>query len=163
MNKSKTIKAALYLRVEPTNDTPTQLLMTEESFIRQQKECRKFCKENGIEVYEEHIYREECFANERIESRITLTKLLQSIETKHDFDIVVVAQLDRLARQTDLTLEILDRLAQEGVGFCSATEKFDSRVGGGIVIKLLGAIAQCERETLKKRKVCDCCDCSLCV
>lgn len=158
MNKNITTKAALYLRVEPTNKTASGILQMEESFMAQEKICREFCKTHGIEISDEHVYRDVCSGSLAVEQRSELKKLFQATDDRHDFDIVIVSKLDRLARNTDILFSVLDRLAQEGIGLRSSTEQFNTEAGGGIIVRLLGAIAQMEREVLNKRK----CECSHC-
>lgn len=159
MKENKKIKAALYLRVKPTNGSPTDILETEESFREQEKLCRKFCQSQNIEINEDHVYRDVCEGDESLHFRSGLRDLIYTPAEKRDCDIVVVSRLDRLARRTKTLLEILDEVELGNLGFRSAMEPFDSTASGRHMLNMLGVFSEMERESIRKREAtCDC-DC----
>lgn len=143
MNKSKE-KAALYLRV-----TAEEIPAGEFSLKAQEKACRDFCATQGIEVNEAHIYRD--IAKGSDDLRPGLSAMLRAFETDY-VDTVIVYKLDRLTRKTKFLLNLMHNLAENGIGLRSATEPFDTNVGGGLIIQMLGTIAEAEQEMLRARR-----------
>ncbi|QQG38046.1 MAG: recombinase family protein [Candidatus Kaiserbacteria bacterium] len=145
MSKSKEIKkAALYLRVESE-----QIETGRPSLEAQEKACREFCATQGIEVSEAHIYRD--IGKGLDDFRPGLSAMIRTLETEY-VDTVVVYKLDRLTRKTKFLLNILHNLAENGIGFRSATELIDTEAGNGLIIHMLGALAVAEREVLQTRR-----------
>lgn len=163
MKKNKVIKAALYLRVPPSDGTPAELLKIEESFLEQEKVCRKFCQSQNIEVNEDHVYRDVCEGDESFHFREGLGELIYAPTKARGCDIVVISRLDRLARRTKTLLEILNEFELENVGIRSATEPFGLTTKDGFMVTLLNVMSKMERDIIKARGQCHCCDCSVCV
>jgi len=145
MNKSKEIKkAALYLRVESEQIEAGRL-----SLEAQEKACRDFCATQGIEVSEAHIYRD--IAKGLDDFRPGLSAMIRTLETEY-VDMVVVYKLDRLTRKIKFLFNIMHNLAENGIGLSSASEPFNTEVGGGVILHMLGALAEAEREVLRARR-----------
>lgn len=69
-----------------------------------------------------------------------------------DGDTVVVWKLDRLGRSTLHVLETVKKLTDRGVTLVSVTDGIDSSTSAGrMMIGVLGALAEYERELIKER------------
>lgn len=82
--------------------------------------------------------------------RAELEKLLKQLFAG---DVVVVARLDRLARSTRDLLNILDRIAKAGAGFCSMADRWADTTTphGRLMLTVLGGLAEFERELIRSR------------
>ena len=68
------------------------------------------------------------------------------------FDVVVVAKLDRLSRSMKHLLDTLDTLSNSGVAFASATQNIDTTTAAGkLMFNLLGAFAEFEATLISER------------
>ena len=69
-----------------------------------------------------------------------------------EFDVLLVAAFDRIARSTRNFLEIVDELTELGIEFVSAREAIDtSGPMGRMFITLVGSIAELERSLIVER------------
>jgi DNA invertase Pin-like site-specific DNA recombinase len=67
-------------------------------------------------------------------------------------DTLVVWRLDRLARSLSHLIELVNRLAREGITFKSLTERIDTASATGkLVFHIFGALAEFERNLIKER------------
>lgn len=67
-------------------------------------------------------------------------------------DALVVFAIDRLARNTVDTLDIVDSLSRAGKGFVSVREQLDSNTPHGrFTLTVIGAVAQMERDLIASR------------
>jgi DNA invertase Pin-like site-specific DNA recombinase len=67
-------------------------------------------------------------------------------------DTLVVWRLDRLARSLSNLIELVNRLAGQGIAFRSLTERIDtSSATGKLVFHIFGALAEFERNLIKER------------
>ena len=67
-------------------------------------------------------------------------------------DTVVVWRLDRLGRSLKHLIQIVEDLAEMGVGFKSLTEGMDTTTSGGkLVFSIFGALAEFERSLIRER------------
>jgi DNA invertase Pin-like site-specific DNA recombinase len=74
------------------------------------------------------------------------------IEYVREGDVVVVWKLDRLGRNTLHILETVKALTDRGVTLVSVTDGIDSSTPvGRVMIRVLGALAEYERELVKER------------
>jgi site-specific DNA recombinase len=72
----------------------------------------------------------------------------------HQFDLLLVYRVDRLARSVRGLAQILEELDQAGVAFRSATEPFDtSTPAGRMMVQMLGVFAEFERATIIDRVI----------
>ena len=71
---------------------------------------------------------------------------------RREFDVLLVAAFDRIARSTKNFLEIVDELHELGIEFISAREAIDtSGPMGRMFITLVGSIAELERSLITER------------
>lgn len=71
---------------------------------------------------------------------------------RREFDVLLVAAFDRIARSTKNFLEIVDELNELGIEFVSAREAIDtSGPMGRMFITLVGSIAELERSLIVER------------
>jgi DNA invertase Pin-like site-specific DNA recombinase len=69
-------------------------------------------------------------------------------------DTLVVWRLDRLARSLSHLIELVNRLAGEGIAFKSLTERIDTATATGkLVFHIFGALAEFERNLIKERTI----------
>lgn len=94
MNKNEK-NAAIYVRVS-TDD------QTEYSPDSQVKLCRKYAKENNIDIIEECIYREEGISGTKADKRPEFQKMIAKAKSKDcPFNIILVYDFSRFARNKD--------------------------------------------------------------
>jgi DNA invertase Pin-like site-specific DNA recombinase len=131
-------RAVLYARVS----TPDQHLET------QLYDLRKLAMQRGFEVVHEYCDRGISGGKAR---RPGLDSLLADAR-RGEFNVVLVAAFDRIARSTKNFLEILDELHELGIEFISAREAIDtSGPMGRMFITMVGSIAELERSILRDR------------
>lgn len=79
-------------------------------------------------------------------------ELHKMLEFMRAGDVLVVWKLDRLSRSLRDLLVLMERLKEMGVGFVSLTESIDTTTPGGrVMLSLVGAIAEFEREMVRER------------
>jgi DNA invertase Pin-like site-specific DNA recombinase len=78
--------------------------------------------------------------------------LTQALSHLRSGDTLVVWRLDRLARSLSHLIELVNRLAEQGIAFKSLTERIDtSSATGKLVFHIFGALAEFERNLIKER------------
>jgi DNA invertase Pin-like site-specific DNA recombinase len=83
--------------------------------------------------------------------RAGLDAMLSSAR-RREFDVLLVAAFDRIARSTKNFLKIVDELNELGIEFVSAREAIDtSGPMGRMFITLVGSIAELERSLITER------------
>jgi DNA invertase Pin-like site-specific DNA recombinase len=94
------------------------------------------------------IYREKVSGTRA--DRPQLAKLMAALEPG---DVVLVTKIDRLGRSTRELLELIERIAKAGASFRSIGDPlFDtSSSQGRLLVTLLAAIAEFERDLIKER------------
>jgi len=111
------MNAAIYARYSSENQRP-------ESIDDQISACRKFAHDHGYAVGEEHVFTDQAASGAR-KDRIGLATLLATSETR-SFEIVLVDDLSRLARDNYLMLSVLAELRFNGVRVVSVADGLDS-------------------------------------
>jgi DNA invertase Pin-like site-specific DNA recombinase len=67
-------------------------------------------------------------------------------------DTIVVWRLDRLGRSLRHLIDLVEDLAERGVGFRSLTEGMDTTTSGGkLIFQIFGALAEFERSLIRER------------
>lgn len=80
-------------------------------------------------------------------------KLNQMLDYVREGDIVYIHDFSRLARSTKDLLELVERMQGKGVHFVSNKENIDtSTPTGKLMLTMIGAIAEFERENLLERQ-----------
>lgn len=135
------IKAAAYCRVSTLlGQNPDNQLIP----------IREFCDARGFTLDACNEYVDMGISGAR-ERRPSLDKLLQDAK-RGKFKILVVVALDRLGRNVKNLLAILEELNSLGVKFISLRENIDlSTPQGFMIMTVLGAVAQLEREITRTR------------
>src|SRR6185436_6464133 len=110
-------KAAIYARYSSENQRP-------ESITDQVSACEKFAAANGHTVLVDHIYADEALSGAR-KDRPSLEALV-SAASSGDFEVVLVDDLSRLARDHYLMLTVMAELEYEGVKIISVADGIDS-------------------------------------
>lgn len=83
-------------------------------------------------------------------NRLELKKMLEYVR---EGDMVVVAEISRLARSTRDLLNIMDALSQKKVGFVSLKEAIDTTTAQGrFILTIFGALAELERDYILSRQ-----------
>jgi len=130
-------RAALYLRVSTFEQHPeTQLY-----------DLRGLAAQRGFEIVAEYTDK----LSGAKSKRPGLDRLLT--DARHgQFDVVLVAAFDRIARSVRHFLEVLDELTHLNIEFISFRENIDT--GGALgraVVVIIGAIAELERNLIVER------------
>jgi hypothetical protein len=111
------VRAAIYARYSSENQRP-------ESIEDQVASCRRLAKTRGFGVREEHIYTDLAASGAR-EDRAGPTAMRHA-GAAAAFDVVLVDDLSRLARNTLLLLSLLEELRFHGVRVVSVADGLDS-------------------------------------
>lgn len=138
------MKAVGYIRVS------TNAQAEDDKFgISSQKEIiEKYAKDNGYELVD--IYVEEGVSGVK-ETRPELDKILYG-EAEVDYDTVIVAKSDRIARDIKLYFYYLYTLEKKGVKLVSVAETFDDELGlGNVYRSILLFVAEQERKNICAR------------
>jgi len=131
-------KAAIYARVS----TPDQHVEA------QLYDLRDLAAKRGYTVIREF---EDRGVSGSKSKRAGLDAMLSSAR-RREFDVLLVAAFDRIARSTKNFLEIVDELNELGIEFVSAREAIDtSGPRGRMFITLVGSIAELERSLITER------------
>jgi|SRR5579863_632903 len=135
------MKIGVYARVSTKDkgqDTENQLV-----------QLREFASKHGWEVYNEYVDHETGAKSDRAEFQ-----RMFSDASKRRFDLLLFWSLDRLSREGVLeTLQHLNRLTINGIGYKSYTEQYFDSCGifKDAVISILATIAKQERVRLSER------------
>lgn len=78
--------------------------------------------------------------------------LAEALDFCRQGDTLVVWRLDRLGRSLTNLIELLNLLAERGIGFRSLSEQIDTTTSGGkLIFHIFGALAEFERELIRER------------
>ena len=131
------MRAALYVRVSTLA----------QNLDNQLDDLRKYVAQRGWP--EPVVYADR--ASGAKDSRPALDDLLKAAR-RRQFDVVVCWRLDRLGRNLQHLLGVLQELQALGVSFISLNEGLDATTPAGrLQMHLLGAFAQFERERIQER------------
>lgn len=138
------MKVALYLRVS-TSDQHCEV---------QARELREYCERRGWDIT--HEYRDEGVHAPKAGSRSTAPELnrLMADAKQHKFDAILVWKVDRFGRSVLHLHEQLAVLKSAGVRFLAVSQNIDTDASNpisGLLLNLLAAFAEFEREMLKER------------
>jgi len=142
--KNTSDKAALYIRVS------TDAQREEGYSIDAQKEAlRGYCMARGFKNYE--FYIDGGYSGSNL-NRPEITRLIQEARN-HTIRKCIVYKLDRLSRSQKDTLYLIEDIFNpNGVDFISINETMDTSTPlGRLMLGILSAFAQLERENIKER------------
>jgi DNA invertase Pin-like site-specific DNA recombinase len=96
---------------------------------------------------------EKVFAEKVSGARTDRKQLAKAIAALDTGDVLLVTRLDRLARSTRDLLNVLATISDKGAGFKSLSEAMidTTSAHGRLVVQILGAIGEFERELIKAR------------
>src|SRR6266699_6404284 len=115
----------------------------------QEQDIRAFAEKNDITLVK--IVRDEGVSGATAD-RPGLQELMQAAREKK-FDILIVWKLDRLFRDTKLTLQTLDELTSYGIEFRSVHEVFTHDSSGRFLLTLMASVAEMERKNIAHRMI----------
>jgi DNA invertase Pin-like site-specific DNA recombinase len=131
------MRAAIYARVSTSEQEPENQL----------QELRRYAEARSWAIAE-YIDRGVSGSKDR---RPALDKMLADAKRRR-FDVLVCWKLDRLGRNLRHLILLLDDLHAVGVGFVTLGEGIDTTSPTGrLVLHVLGAIAEFERERIRER------------
>ncbi len=141
-------RAAIYAR----SATVSQKVTGMASIDQQVAEGCQHCAERGYVLEEGYIY-QEIIGGKRERNRSYLPQLdaLRRAAKKHEFDILVIRSIDRLALETLFRAVILAELEKAGITIeCTNGEDLDDE-GTKMIEAIMEQGAQMERQNISKR------------
>lgn len=140
----KPVQAVMYARVS------TEEQATEGYSIKAQKDLLKsYAEKHNLTIISEYV--DEGKSGKSIDGRPQMLRLLEHAQQKK-FEVVVVYKLDRLARKTRDSLEIVETLNNHGVQLISLSENIDtSTPHGKMFYTVLSSLAEMERDQIVGR------------
>src|SRR5690348_12431101 len=136
----------IYLRVSTEEQRERQSIATQRDF------ANRYCDLHQLPI---HGF----YADDGVTGTIAIDRRPQGARLLRDarlkkFDQLLVYKLDRLGRETRLTLEAVAELENCGVRVRSMTEEFDSQTPiGRLMITMLSGFAAHERECIRERSM----------
>lgn len=113
----------------------------------QERDIRSFCARNDFELV--RVFRDEGYSGATAE-RPGLQEMLEWARAKR-FHVLVIWKLDRLFRDTKLTLQTVDELASSGIEVRSVQESFTHDSNGRFLLTIFAAGAEKERRDIALR------------
>jgi len=140
------VRAVLYARVSTEEQRERQSIETQIDYARQ------YCQREGLFIV--GVYKDESVSGiVPFEEREAGQSLLEDARKKK-FDLVLVYKIDRLGRDTRLTLTTIHHLETLGVDIRSLTEPFDtSAPHGRFMFTIFASVAQLERDNIRERSM----------
>jgi len=136
-------KGIIYIRVSSEEQTKGT------SLDDQENRCRKYCKDNNIEVLD--VFREEGVSAKTTDRK----KLLEAMEfcrkNKGRMEFFVVWKVDRFARNTEDHFAVKKILADSGVSLKSVTEPIGKDPSEALFETILAGFAQFDNAIRKQR------------
>lgn len=128
----------------------TEEQATEGYSIKAQKDLlSSYAEKHNLAIVSEYI--DEGKSGKSIEGRPQMIRLLEDVKQKK-FEAVIVYKLDRLARKTRDSLEIVETLGNHGVQLISLSENIDTTTPHGkMFYTVLSSLAEMERDQIVGR------------
>ncbi len=135
--------AAVYARYSSENQR-------RESITDQISACRRLAREQSLAIAEDHIYTDEAQSGARAD-RPGLAALLAAAPSG-EFDVLLVDDLSRLARDNHLMLSIIAELSSEEIRVISVADGLDSNdEESTLAIQVRGIFNELQLRDLKKK------------
>ena len=138
------MSVALYLRVSTEEQRERSTIETQRDF------AERYCALHHLTAFR-------VYADDGVSGILPLHGRPEGRRILHDarlhrFDQLLVYKLDRLGRETRLTLDAVAELEQCGVRIKSMTEEFDTATASGrLMLTLLSGFAAHERDVIRER------------
>ena len=130
------LRAAIYHRVSSEEQVEGY------SLDAQDRATRLYCEAHGWAITGEYRDEGKSARTDDLTKRPEFARMLADAEAGL-IDVIVVHMLDRFARNLRVTLETLERLERQGVGFVSISENMDFTTAiGRVILATLAAFAQ---------------------
>jgi site-specific DNA recombinase len=113
----------------------------------QETDIRAFCERNGLEL--KNVFRDEGYSGSTA-ARPGFQEMMAWARDRR-FDVLVVWKLDRLFRNTKLTLQTVDELSGFDIEFRSVQESFTHDSNGRFLLTIFAAGAEKERKDIAMR------------
>jgi site-specific DNA recombinase len=113
----------------------------------QEEDIRKFCERNHLDLL--RVFRDEGYSG-TTPDRPGFKEMMEFARNR-GFDVLVVWKLDRLFRDTKLTLQTVDELASLNIEFRSVQESFTHDSNGRFLLTIFAAGAEKERKDINLR------------
>ncbi len=137
------MRAAIYARYSSENQRP-------ESIEDQVAACRRLAAQRGFTILDEHIYTDQAQSGAR-RDRHGLATLLTAAQSDQ-FQVLLVDDLSRLARDNFLMLSVLAELHFAGVHVVSVADGLDSHDEAATLgIQIRGIFNELQLQDLKKK------------
>ena len=136
------MRIAAYCRVSTDKDEQIDSLNHQKEFFR------AYARRNGHELF--RLYADEGISGTSLKKRAEFKQLLLDAELGL-FDMVVVKDISRFARNTVDTLQSIRKLKSMGINTLFLTANMDSMGDSEFVLTLFSAMAQEESNNLSKR------------
>lgn len=137
------MRAAIYARYSSENQRP-------ESIEDQIGACLRLARERGLRVLEDHVYADQAQSGAR-RDREGLGALVAAAQNEQ-FDVVLVDDLSRLARDNYLMLSVMAELHFEGVRVISVADGLESEDEEATLgIQIRGIFTELQLRDLKKK------------
>jgi site-specific DNA recombinase len=138
-----TPKAAIYCRVSTQDQADHGV-----SLAAQQEKCTAMATVHDAEIIETII---DGGQSAKSLDRPGMAQLLDMVNRKQ-IDTVIILKLDRLTRSVRDLSKLLELFDRRGVSLISVSESLDtSTAAGRLVINIMGAVSQWEREAIGER------------
>ena len=135
---------AAYCRVSTDKEDQLNSLEAQKEFFSE------YTKRTGDALV--RLYADEGISGTKIKNRKEFLRMMADAE-HHLFDMVVVKDISRFARNTKDLLELVEQLTAKGVGFVSRKEAIDTTTPTGkFMLTIFGAVAELEREYILQRQ-----------
>lgn len=137
---------AIYTRVSTSDQATSGLGLAD-----QLERCRAYVRAQALDADAEVVVFTDAGVSAKNLDRPELARLMRLVEQK-SVKAVVVLKTDRIARRTIDLLRLVEMFDRRSVAFASVRERLDTGTPmGRMVLTILGAVAQAEREAISER------------
>ena len=140
-NKIK--RVAIYCRVSTIEQAEEGYSIKEQEML-----LMEFCEKQGYEVVQ--VYSDAGISGKDITHRPAMRKLLQDA-TERKFDLVLTWKINRLSRNLQDSLEIINTLEKYNITYKSYSEPFETDTPAGkMQFQIMSLVAEFERNTISQ-------------